>query len=90
MHIALKVLISSKWKKLAQQSLELLALELCWALPLLSATNRPVYRGPPATADSANAAIWAGTESTDRLLTGFAASDARLTDFGPVYVRVCV
>lgn len=31
---------------------------------LLSATNHAVYSGPPATADSASTAIWAGTENT--------------------------
>lgn len=34
------------------------------ALLLLSTTNHPFYCGPPATAESANVAIWAGTEST--------------------------
>lgn len=34
------------------------------SLLLLSTTNHPFYCGPPATADSANVAIWAGTEST--------------------------
>lgn len=36
----------------------------CAALLLLSAANHPFHPGPVATADSANAAIWAGTGST--------------------------
>lgn len=35
----------------------------CAALLLLSAANQPFHPGPVATADSANAAIWAGTGS---------------------------
>lgn len=65
MHTFVEVIISFKQNKLPKTSLSSSAPgSLCPTLLLLSTTNHPVYHGPPATADSANAAIWVGTEST--------------------------
>lgn len=55
------------------------------SLLMLSANNHPVYCGPPVTADSANAAIWAGTENTADF--SLVQSDTRLTDFEGVCDR---